>query len=339
MSRVLSRLQATLLAVAVLTGLSLAALGLFAVGSRGWYGADALVVRVGFAEIKGVEPGTRVRVQGVDAGEVTEVQPPDSPGGPVILHLRLKGSFRPLLRTDARVQIASEGMIGGKVVEIHPGSAGAPPIPDDAILASQPTGELSDLIDQASQAVKSLADEKAHVREVVDNANKLLVKGQGAAASIEQVAEGVKRAPVIRNYVEDPKELLYRPNCERNRQVFAEAELFEPGEAMLTSQGRQRLNNLGPWLLGLSKHKGAEVVVVAYADPRNADPELARTLTHSQSKSVCSYLKDQGAVYKKLWLFSRDVKALGLGIDPPPAKEKEPLPPARVEVLVFVPQN
>src|SRR5215831_10257117 len=90
MSRVLSRLQATLLAVAVLAGLSLAALGLFAVGSRGWYGADALVVRVGFAEIKGVEPGTRVRVQGVDAGEVAQVQPPESPGGPVILHLRLK---------------------------------------------------------------------------------------------------------------------------------------------------------------------------------------------------------------------------------------------------------
>src|SRR5207248_1827394 len=83
-----------------------------------------------------------------------------------------------------------------------------------------------------------------------------------------------KRLPLVNRYVEDPTALLVRPNCERNRQCFAEGDLFEPGRAVLTAQGRQRLDDLGPWLEGM-KHKGSEVVVVAYADPRGSLPPSA----------------------------------------------------------------
>jgi len=104
----------------VLIGGSLAALGLFTVGSRGWFGADALNVRAGFTEIRGVEIGTRVRIQGIDAGEVIAITPPDGPDSPVILRLRIKGEYRHLIRNSSTVAIVSEGMIGGKVVEIRP---------------------------------------------------------------------------------------------------------------------------------------------------------------------------------------------------------------------------
>ena len=73
-----------------------------------------------------------------------------------------------------------------------------------------------------------------------------------------------------------------RPNAERNRQVFATDELFEQGRAVLTEQGQQRLNALAPWLEGL-KHKGSDVVVASYADPRRMDPAVSRVLTRLQS--------------------------------------------------------
>ena len=50
-------------------------------------------------------------------------------------------------------------------------------------------------------------------------------------------------------------------------------------------------------------------------------------------------MKGQHAVQKMGWFSSRKVAALGLGTSPPPLAEKEALPPARVEVLVFVPQG
>ena len=80
--------------------------------------------------------------------------------------------------------------------------------------------------------------------------------------------------------------------------------------------------------------------MVSYADPRAAASQaVARTLTRQQSEAVCDYLKAQHAVQKMGWFSSRKVTPLGMGVVPPPVPEAEPLPPARVEVLVFVPQD
>src|SRR6266404_1080857 len=144
MSRSLSRLQATLLALVVLTGVTLAGTGLFAIGKRHWLWSDTFHVHAGFQQIRGVEAGTCVRIQGIQAGEVDKIQPPAEPGGEVTLHLRLDGRLRGLVRKDATVQIVSEGMIGGKVVELSPGTAAADPVETNAKLASRPTAELTD---------------------------------------------------------------------------------------------------------------------------------------------------------------------------------------------------
>ena len=56
-----------------------------------------------------------------------------------------------------------------------------------------------------------------------------------------------------------------RPDHERNRRVFAENDLFEPGRAVLTAEGKEKLDELAPWLDGL-KHKGSEWWSSAYAD-------------------------------------------------------------------------
>src|SRR5262249_16956894 len=122
MSRSLSRWQAILLGIVILLGLALTGTGLFAVGSRQWLWSDTFHVRAGFRQVRGIEVGTRVRIQGIEAGEVVAVEPPATPGSDVLVRLRLDGKLRHLIRTDATVQIVSEGMIGGKVVEIHPGS-------------------------------------------------------------------------------------------------------------------------------------------------------------------------------------------------------------------------
>src|SRR5947209_4906583 len=143
MTRSLSRWQAVLLGGVVLLGLGLSAAGLFAVGSRQWLWADTFHVRAGFKQIRGIEVGTRVRIQGIEAGEVVAVEPPVTPGSDVVVRLRIDGKLRHLVRADASVQIVSEGMIGGKVVEVHPGTSEAEPVPDNAVLASRSTAEIS----------------------------------------------------------------------------------------------------------------------------------------------------------------------------------------------------
>lgn len=343
MSRSLTRLQALVLGVVVILGLVLAGLGLFSVGSQQLLWSKTFRIGVGFRQIHGVEVGTRVRILGRNAGEVAEVKLPQTPSGEVMLWLCLDKELQPLVRADATAQIVAEGMVGGKVVEISPGTDKAAAIQDGDLIASRPTVELTDVVAQVGGALQGIGNGQGSLGKLVkeDEAYqellKLLRQGRGTMASLKQNADAIKGMPLVRNYVQDAQKELVRPDCERNRRWFPEVDLFDPGQAVLTSQGRTRLDDLAPWLLGL-KHKGSEVVVVSYAHP-DVDPELAMTVTRKQSEAVCDYLTNQHAIQKMGFFSRRKVTALGLGTEPPPVPEKDKLPLPRIEVLVFVPQG
>jgi phospholipid/cholesterol/gamma-HCH transport system substrate-binding protein len=335
-------LQAVILGSVVLVGIVLGITGLFTVGSRHWPWNEPFIVHTSFPRIAGVESGTRVRVQGVDAGEVERVDFSDQPDGHVVVTMRLDKKVRGLLRTDATAQIVGEGLVGGKSIEIDRGKS-VDPLLDGATIASRSTPELTDVLAQVNSALQDIRDGQGTLGRLAKDPEaysallSLLQQSSDTMRSIQQDADAIKRLPLVRGYVEDATTLLVRPNCERNRQVFAEAELFEPGRAVLTAAGKQRLDDLAPWLSGL-KHKGSEVVVVAYADPRGEHGPHIQALTRQQSDAVCTYLKDQHAVQKMGWFSSRKVVSLGMGSNPPPASEKDRLPAARVEIVVFVPQ-
>jgi hypothetical protein len=318
----------------VSVALALAVGGVFAIGSRQWLWQDTFHVRVGFRQIRGVEVGTRVRVMGREAGEVERVDLPATRSGEVVLRLRLDGKVRHLVAADASAQIVPEGMVGGKVVEIYPGSDGADPVAEDALIAARPTTQLMDVLGEVGTTLKGVGNGQGVLgQELV----KLLSQSRGAVTALKQNADAIKGMPLVRNYVKDPFKELVRPDCERNRHWYSEADLFEPGRAVLTGAGRKRLDDLVPWLEGL-KHRGSEVLVASFAAP-NLDSDLAQALTQKQSEAVCDYLKDNHGVQKMGWFARRKVTALGCGTDSDPLHESKDLPVPRIEVLVFVPQG
>jgi phospholipid/cholesterol/gamma-HCH transport system substrate-binding protein len=346
-SRSLTRLQAVLLGLAVLVGLGAGIGGLFAIGGQYWPWSNTFHVRAGFPRIRGVEIGTRVRIQGIDAGEVETVTPPELPGGNVVLGLRLKGELRHLVRANAVAQIQSEGMVGGKIVELIPGNA-PEAVTDNALIGSLPSADLNETLAQVGGALQDIRDGEGTVSKllkdpaVFDAVVSLAKQSEKTMSSVQQDAEAMKRLPFVGGYVEDPRELLVRPNCERNQLVFAENDLFEPGRAVLTARGRQKLDEKAGWVNGF-RQKGVEIVVVSYADPKGPNPDLALNLTRQQSDAVVTYLKDKHGVHKlsglQGFVYTRKVTPLGMGVKPPPLPEAEPLPASRVEVLVFVPQG
>jgi phospholipid/cholesterol/gamma-HCH transport system substrate-binding protein len=345
-SRALSGPQAVLLGLTVLLGLALGAGSLFVIGRRGWYGTGAFPVRAAFREIRGVGVGTRVRLKGMDAGEVTAVLPPERPEDPVVLRLLVKGEYRRLLRPDAVVHIENDGLVGGKVLEIRPGPAdgGDGPVADDQLLK----GDSSDLMADATAAMGGVGQGKGSLGKFTEESTahdafvdmmrqgtKTLARSEQAAAALQEDAEALKRLPVLGAYVEDPAVLLQRYNRNRDRRYVPAADLFEPGRAVLTASGKARLDGLAPWL-ETTRLAGSEVVVVAYADPA-AEPQAARVLTRQQSEAVNDYLQNRYGIQKIGWFSSRTVTPVGMGVEPPPLPEPEPLPPGRVEIQVFTP--
>ncbi len=351
MSRALTRLQAALLGAAVLAGLALGGWGLFRVGDRQQLWAETFTLHVGFPRLQGVAVGTPVRVRGLEAGVVSAVDLPaaDLPDDPLTLRLTLDRRFQPLVFADASAAIVQEGMIGARVVEIDPGRRDRGGVADGTTIAARPTPELADLLAETREALaeiregqgtigKLLKDDRAYSEVVaaLQDSRKLMEQSQDAALSVKQDADAIKRLPVVRSYVEDRTALLVRPAHDRYRQWVRAGELFEPGRAVLHDAGKEKLNDLAAWLNGL-KPKGSDVVVAAYADPKSSPSAAAAlALTQKESEVVVDYLKNTHKVHKVGWVRTRDVTPVGLGTDPPPDRETG-LPPARVELIVFVP--
>jgi phospholipid/cholesterol/gamma-HCH transport system substrate-binding protein len=287
----------------------------------------------------------------MDAGEVEAVLPPEQLNDPVVLRLRLKGDFRRLVRPDAVVRIESDGLVGGKVLEIKPGSAHTALPEDNSLIAEDQmlNGDSSDLMEDVAAALSEVRGGKGSLGQFITETQahdsflglmhqgtKTLEKSEEAATTLQQDADALKRLPLVGGYVEDPAALLQRYKSERQRRIIDVQYLFEPGRAVLTAQGRQILDGLAPWLKDLNR-AGSEVVIVAYADPHSANPQAARALTRQESETVCDYLKTKQSIQKVGWFSTRKVTPLGLGVEPPPMPESEALPPDRVEIQVFMP--
>jgi ABC-type transporter Mla subunit MlaD len=348
----LTRSQAAVLGLVVATGIGLGVWGLFRIGERQQLWAKQFTLLAGFPRLQGVSAGTPVRVRGVEAGVVTTVElpPPAQPDGPLTLHMTLDDRFRPLVFADASACIVQEGMIGARVVEIDPGHGDRGAVDDGGRIAVRQGPELADLLAQTQTMLaevrngqgtvgKLLKDDRAYseVVSALRETRRLMERSQDTAQSLKQDADAIKRLPLVRSYVEDRTAMLVRPAQGRQRQVVRSDELFEPGRAVLTDGGRDKLNELAGWLNGL-KASGSDVVIAAYADPATSpSSSAALALTQKQSEVIAAYLRDSHKVHKIGWWRSRPVKPIGLGIDPPPDNETG-LPPARVELIVFIPE-
>jgi phospholipid/cholesterol/gamma-HCH transport system substrate-binding protein len=351
-SRHLTRLQSILLGLIIVAGLGLGLYGLFQAGARNGLDHTAFPVRVAFADINGVEVGTRVRVQGMDAGEVEAILPPAVPGDKVVLRLRVAGRYRHLVTADARVQITTETLLTGKIVRILPGSSAAAAVPDDGELSAVAAADLADGLAQAAAKLNTVLSKVdaslegdgtlaklAKSNEVYAEAMSSLQDVRKLVKSVQQNSDAIKSLPLVRSYVVDPNNVLMRPDCKRYRKWFAEDKLFDPGTAVLTATGKKLLDEASGWL-NKDKESSQDVVVAGFADP-SLNPEFALTLTQKQSQAVMEYLKNNFRIHRTgFWFWSnRSVRSIGVGNNPPPVPESESLPAARIELLVFVPQG
>lgn len=351
--------------------LAVAAFGLFQVASRRWQVQPTFHVRARFASVAGVEPGHRVRFQGIDAGLVERVVPPQRPGDPVELVLRIDEKLHRLVREDATARIVMEGMIGARVVDLKPGLPDAPAASEGSLIRSEAPTDLADLMRQAGDSLRRfdetareardglehLAALAADVREgkgslgklvkddaVYDNLVALTRKGERAVESLDEDLTALKQTWPISRYFEsrsyyERDRVLFRPGSRKESRTLRAEDLFEPGGALLTPLGKTRLDEVARWSQAVGR-KQAEVVIAAFTDPSD-DPDAAEVLTQEQAEAVRKYLVDAHGLASAGWFRSRKVAAVGFGAHVPTTladAQPAPAPARRVEIILFTPQ-
>src|SRR5690606_13336354 len=106
--------------------------------------------------------------------------------------------------------------------------------------------------------------------EPIDRLVRLTDRGERTLNDVQDNLDALKNTwPISRYFTKrgyDDRDLaLYRPNATRTSMMLSEADLFEPGRAVLTESGRGRLDEVARWS---QEHltRRTEVVVAAFTD-------------------------------------------------------------------------
>jgi len=155
----------------VIGGLALFAVGLFMIGDRRMMFADTIEVYAEFAEIASLGVGAKVRVAGMDAGEVEDIRVPAGPSGRFRVRMRVRRDLHPLLRLDSVAVIQNDGLVGNKFVQIETGTDASPLVAERGTIQSREPFDVGDLMVMMSDTLvalnKMLVDVKVNVDEVL----------------------------------------------------------------------------------------------------------------------------------------------------------------------------
>jgi phospholipid/cholesterol/gamma-HCH transport system substrate-binding protein len=175
-------------------GLFLFALGLFLIGSRKMIFTERFEVRTQFAHIAGLEGGAKVRVAGMDAGEVKEIHVPRSPSAKFLVVMAVRSDMHAIVRTDSIASIQNDGLVGNKFVQIEAGTDAAPQVADKGTIAGEEPVEIADLVKKMSDTIDTVNDTIGEVQDEVQLALSAATTAAQSAQALVQESSGDVRA-------------------------------------------------------------------------------------------------------------------------------------------------
>lgn len=184
--------------------------GLFLIGNQHKAFRKHTTFYTDIANVDGISKGAKVRVNGMDAGQVDEVIVPDSPAHKFRLKLTLDDRLRGLIRTDSMVSVETEGLVGDKFLLVRSGSDRSPEAQAGATLRSKEPFEIGKMLEQANglltqvsgtvtQVNGTIADVQGRLDGTLETVNATVRNADGVVTDIRH---GKGAAGVL---LEDPK--------------------------------------------------------------------------------------------------------------------------------------
>ena len=172
----------------VVIGLLLFSVGLFMIGERRMLFERRFPVYTEFKRLGEIEIGSTVRVAGANAGEVTEVDLPNSPSGKFRVKMQVREAFHPIIRTDSVAATQTEGLVGGIFVNIAAGTDKAPRVQENGTIPGREPFQISDLLEQASDTITMVNQTVATLRGDAETAVKeVSLTAQDAHAVLKEM--------------------------------------------------------------------------------------------------------------------------------------------------------
>lgn len=173
--------------ILVSAGLLLAMLVIFMIGSeRAWF-ERKYTLYCTLTDVGGVGPGTAVSLAGMRVGSVTAVGfSPDGDKKELIVQLEIANQYQDRIRRDSKASVASQGLLGDKVLSLSVGSPGHDPLKDKDFIETEPS---TDLLSQGA-SVRDLMGKAVQTMDAVQKLVAAVDRGEGMLAALLHDPEG-----------------------------------------------------------------------------------------------------------------------------------------------------
>jgi len=166
----MNRSRAVAVGAFVVAGVLLFGAGLFLIGNRRMLFNRSFDVYAEFANIAGLEDGAKVRVAGMDAGEVDTIHAPANPSARFRVKLRIREDLHPLIRVDSVATIQTDGLVGNKFVQVEAGTDQAAVVPSQGTIRSREAFELSAMLQRMNDTVELVGTTITSLKSGIDKA-------------------------------------------------------------------------------------------------------------------------------------------------------------------------
>src|SRR5436190_5651134 len=157
------------LGIFVLAGTAILVLGLYLLGTKRDLFSRTLDVTAHFREVNGLRTGNNVRYAGIDVGTVEEITIVNDTD--VVVDMMIQVHAATHIRTTALASIASDGLMGNKLVNIEPGEGTGEPLSDGAVLGNAPGLDTDAMLRTLNTSNDNLVAITSDLRELTGKLN------------------------------------------------------------------------------------------------------------------------------------------------------------------------
>jgi phospholipid/cholesterol/gamma-HCH transport system substrate-binding protein len=161
----------------VTAGILFFAVTIYFVGKQKNLFGSTIHLKSHFKTVSGLKLGNNVRFSGINIGTVDAIEMISDTS--VMVELVIEKSAQPFIKTDAKVGISSDGLMGEKVLVISPGTFTFKSVKDNDILTSKNAIEMEDLMLSMKKSIDNVAlisDNLAQFSYKVNNGDGALSK-------------------------------------------------------------------------------------------------------------------------------------------------------------------
>jgi phospholipid/cholesterol/gamma-HCH transport system substrate-binding protein len=176
--KVKDRKQAATLGLFLLVGVALFVAAIFLIGGKQHMFGSTFTLVGEFQTVGGLREGAAVRLLGINVGTVKKIE--IATGNKVRVEMSIDEKAHSFIKSDSKMNITTEGLVGNKIVSIDGGTDGAPPVENNRSIPAEDPFNPEEMF----RRLKETGDNTAKITAQVDSIVSRINSGRGTLGKL-----------------------------------------------------------------------------------------------------------------------------------------------------------